>query len=196
MIGVVEGGLVVPEPRIQPSWRAPLAKWIQPAPERALYAVVPTAYGEYTLLREPGERPSPTAKAEAWERWQLVLGEDVVLEIDDAAPPWHGLRSRMRLGVHGRLDGVPFTARAASRSFVPRRRGIHFYVSDGRALSFTAHRFHRHFIRNIGGEERLILRSDGSRWETDQLDRGELALLCFVLVSGADALLTSPLWNL
>ncbi|MEU6210883.1 hypothetical protein ABZ891_13345 [Streptomyces sp. NPDC047023] len=196
MIDVVEGGLAVPESRIQPSWRAPLAKWIQPAPERAPYAVVPTAYGEYTLFREPGKRPSPAARAEAWERWQLILGEDVVLEIDDAATPWHGLRSRMRAGVHGTLDGMSFTARAASRSFVPDRRGIRFDMSDGRALSFTAHRFHRHFVRGVGGEERFILRSNGARWETDRLDRGELALLCFVLISGADALLTSPLWNL
>ncbi|MFK0017163.1 hypothetical protein [Streptomyces sp. NPDC091027] len=186
----------MPDSRIQPSWRAPLAQWIQPAPERARYAVIPTAYGDCTLFREPGERPTPAARAEAWERWQFVLGEDVVLEIDDAATPWHGLRSRMRVGVHGRLDGVPFAARAASRSMVPRRRGIRFELSDGRALSFTAHRFHRHFVRGVRGEEHHVLRSHGALWDTDHLDRGELALLCFVLVSGADTLLASPLWNL
>ncbi|MFD6888020.1 hypothetical protein [Streptomyces sp. NPDC059957] len=186
----------MPESRIEPSWRAPLAEWIQPAPERGPYAVIPTAYGEYTLFRGPGKRLSSTAKAEAWEQWQLILGEDVVLEIDDAATPWYLLRARMRLGLHGTLDGVPFTARAASRSFMPRRRGIHFEMSDGRTLSITAHRFHRHFVRGGGGKERLTLRSNGARWETDRLDRGELALLCFVLISGADVLLTSPLWNL
>lgn len=186
----------MPESRLQPSWRAPLAKWTRPASERAPYATVPTAYGEYTLFREPGKRPTPVAKAEAWERWQFVLGEDVVLEIGDAAPPSYGLQRRMRGGVHGTLDGVPFTARAARRSFVPRHRGIRFEMGDGRTLSITAHRVHRHFVRAFGDEEHLNVRSRGAWWETDRMDRGELALLCFVLSSGADVLLTSPLWNL
>ncbi|MEU9033482.1 hypothetical protein AB0D45_00985 [Streptomyces sp. NPDC048352] len=187
----------MPESRIRPSWRAPALSWIQPAPRHAPYAVIPTVYGDCTLFRGPGRRLSPAAKAEQWERWQLVFGGDTVLEIQDAAAPWYALRTRMRLGVHGTLEGVPFTARAEGRSFLARRRGIHFALGDGQTLSFTARRLHRCLVRGAGGEERVVARSRGADcWESERLERGEVAVLCFVVVSGADALLTSPLLNL
>ncbi|WP_404959740.1 hypothetical protein [Streptomyces sp. 147326] len=188
----------MPATRIAPSWRAPSRTWLSPAEARARYAEIPTPHGTYTLLREPGARLTATARAEARERWQLVLGEDTVLEVDDAAPPWHGVRTRMRRGVHGTLDGVPFTARARGRSPLPSRRGIHFALDDGRTLSFTAHGLHRRFVRETGtgGGARVISRSRGGGWETDGLDRGELALLCFVTVARVDVLLTAPLRDL
>lgn len=186
----------MPELRIEASWRGPSAAWRQPAHQHRQYAALPTDRGEYALFRGPGERLTPSAKAGARERWRFTLGEDVVLEIDDAAAPWYGLRARMRAGIKGRVDGVPFTARAASRSFAQRRRGIHFALDDGRNLSFTPHRFHQHLNRSAGGDAHVISRSKGGRWNTDHLNRGELALLCFVVISGADALLTSPLADL
>ncbi|WP_405787458.1 hypothetical protein [Streptomyces sp. NBC_01367] len=116
---------------LQPSWRAPWRTWLQPAHSRDRHAEIPTAYGTYTLFREPGPRLTADAKADAWERWQFLLGGETVLEIDDAALPGYGIRRR--------------------------------------------------------------LRSRASGWETHRLDRGELALLCFVTLSGADQLLRSPL---
>ncbi|MFF4424267.1 hypothetical protein ACFY04_26385 [Streptomyces sp. NPDC001549] len=178
---------------LNPSWRAPWRMWLQPAHTRGRHAEIPTAYGTYTLFREPGLRLTADAKAEAWERWQFLLGEEIVLEMDDAALPGQGIRKRLRHGVHGRLDGVPFTARTAGRSLLPGRRGIRFALDDGRALSFTARPFHLCLVRETGGEEEVRARTRAGGWETHRLDRGELALLCFVTVSGADRLLRSPL---
>ncbi|WKD34323.1 hypothetical protein [Streptomyces xanthophaeus] len=178
---------------LKPSWRAPWRMWLQPAHARERHAEIPTVHGHYTLFREPGPRPAADAKAEAWERWQFLLGEETVLEIDDAALPWQGIRKRLRHGVQGRLDGVPFTAQAAGRSLRPSRRGIRFRLDDGRTLSFTAHRFHQRLVREAGGEQEVRARTRAGGWETDRLDRGELALLCLVTVSGLDQLLRSPL---
>ncbi|WP_159011768.1 hypothetical protein [Streptomyces sp. NRRL F-5123] len=180
--------------RLEPSWRAPRSAWNAPVNARAPFARVPTAYGEYTLFREPGRRVTFVAVAEAWENWQVVLGEEVLLRVDDAAPSL-GLRKSLRHGLNGTLDGVPFTVRAAGRSLLASRRGLHFELDDGRTLSFTVHGFHRHLTRRVGGEDRLVLRSRGDAWETDGLDRGEWALLCFVVLSDAEGLLSSPLWD-
>ncbi|WP_327384964.1 MULTISPECIES: hypothetical protein [unclassified Streptomyces] len=178
---------------LQPSWRAPWRTWLQPAHSRDRHAEIPTAHGTYTLFREPGPRLSADAKAEAWERWQFLLGGETVLEIDDAALPGYGIRRRLRHGVHGRLDGVPFTARTTGRSLLPGRRGVRFTLDDGRNLSFTARPLHLRLARDTGGEDEVLARSRASGWETHRLDRGELALLCFVTLSGADQLLRSPL---
>ncbi|MFE6839730.1 hypothetical protein ACFVFI_33520 [Streptomyces sp. NPDC057705] len=183
----------MPESPVKPSWRAPWRMWLQPAHTRDRHAVIPTAHGTYTLFREPGPRLSADAKAEAWERWQFLLGEETVLQIDDAAPPWQLIRTRLRRGARGRLDGVPFTARAAGRSLLPGRRGIRFALDDGRTLSFTAHPFHLRLVRETGGGDEVLARTRAGGWETDRLDRGELALLCFLTVSGVDRLLRSPL---
>jgi hypothetical protein len=157
--------------------------------------VIPTDHGDFTLFREPGARPGFVAVAEAWERWQFVLGDDVVLEVEDAAAPWLPVAGRLRQGVHGTLDGVPFTTRPARRSVLPRRRGLHADLDDGRTLSLVVERSRRTFVRTVDGEVRLTLPSKGERWETGLLDRGEAALLCFVLVSGAGSFLVSPLWD-
>ncbi|MFE5809417.1 hypothetical protein [Streptomyces sp. NPDC056491] len=156
--------------------------------------MIPTVHGTYTLFREPGPRLGMDARAEAWERWEFLLGEDSVLEIDDGAMPWAGMRRRMRHGIRGRLDGVAFTARAAGRSLRPGRRGIRFALDDGRTLSFTVHRFHHRLVREAGGDRPEVrARTRVGLWEADGLDRGELALLCFVTVAGLDAFLRSPL---
>ncbi|MFB8399085.1 hypothetical protein [Streptomyces yangpuensis] len=181
---------------LTPSWRAPRRTWQAPAHTRARYAEIPTPLGTYTLFREPGRRRTATAKAEARERWQFRLGEDTVLEIDDAAAPWYGMRVRMRRGVRGRLDGVPFTAHARGRSLLAHRRGIHFTLADGRTLSFTVHRLHRHFVRRTAGADTVISRTHSGTWEAHALDRGETALLCLITIAGLDQLLDPPLWNL
>ncbi|WP_046778905.1 hypothetical protein [Streptomyces yangpuensis] len=181
---------------LAPSWRAPWRTWLAPAHTRARYAEIRTPLGTYTLFREPGRRLTATARAEAWERWQLRLGENTVLEIDDAATPWYGMRVRMRRGVHGRLDGVPFTAHARGRSLLAHRRGIHFTLADGRTLSFTVHRLHRHFVRRTAGTDTVISRTRGGGWEAGGLDRGETALLCLITVAGLDQLLDPPLRDL
>ncbi|MFD7787811.1 hypothetical protein ACFV4Q_32675 [Streptomyces nojiriensis] len=180
----------------KPSWRAPWRMWLQPAHTRERHAEIPTVHGTYTLFREPGPRLTADAKAEGWERWQFLLGEETVLEIDDAAQPWQGIRKRLRHGVHGRLDGVPFTARAAGRSLRPSRRGIHFCLDDGRILSFTARPFHLRLVRKAGGEHEVRARTRAGGWETHRLDRAELALVCLVTVSGLDRLLASPLQDI
>ncbi|WP_329101298.1 hypothetical protein [Streptomyces sp. NBC_01439] len=181
---------------LKPSWRAPWRMWLQPAHARERHAEIPTAHGTYTLFREPGPRLTADAKAEAWERWQFLLGEETVLEIDDAALPWLGIRKRLRHGVRGRLDGVPFTARAACRSLRPSRCGIRFCLDDGRILSFTVHRFHQRLVREAGDEHEVRARTRAGGWETHRLDRGELALVCLVTVSGLDRLLASPLQDI
>ncbi|MFD5412595.1 hypothetical protein [Streptomyces nojiriensis] len=178
---------------LKPSWRAPWRMWRRPAHARERHAEIPTAHGPCTLFREPGPRLTADAKAEAWERRQFPLGEETVLEIDDAAQPWQGIRKRLRHGVHGRLDGVPFTARAAGRSLRPTRRSIRCRLDDGRTLSFTARPFHLRLVREAGGEHEVRARTRAGGWETHRLDRGELALLCFLAVSGADQFLRSPL---
>ncbi|WP_030763471.1 MULTISPECIES: hypothetical protein [unclassified Streptomyces] len=180
---------------LEPSWRAPWRTWLRPAHTRDRYAEIPTAYGTYTLFREPGRRPTAEAEAEAWERWQFLLGEETVLELDDAALPWQGIRKRLRRGVRGHLDGVPFTARAAGRSLLPGRRGIRFALDDGRTLTFTARAFHLCLVRTGDDKEEVVARTRAADWETHRPDRGELALLCFVTVSGVDQLLRSPLWE-
>ncbi|WP_327414383.1 hypothetical protein [Streptomyces sp. NBC_01233] len=185
----------MPGTRIAPSWRAPSRTWTSPADTRTRYAEIPTPHGTYTLFREPGPRLSADAEAEARERWQFLLGGETVLEIDDAALPWQLIRTRLRRGVRGRLDGVPFTARAAGRSLLPGRRGIRFTLDDGRTLSFTAHPFHLRLVRETGSEDEVLARTRAGGWETDRLDRGELALLCFITVSGVDQLLTSALYE-
>ncbi|MGW2272194.1 hypothetical protein [Streptomyces yangpuensis] len=181
---------------LTPSWRAPRRTWLAPAHARARYAEIPTPLGTYTLFREPGRRLTATARAEAWERWQFRLGEDTVLEIDDAAPPWYGIRVRMRHGVRGRLDGVPFTAHARGRSLLAHRRGIHVALDDGRTLSFTVHRLHRHLVRRTAGADTVVSRTRGGGWEARGLDRGETALLCLVTVAGLDRLLDPPFRDL
>ncbi|OLZ65018.1 hypothetical protein AVW11_17805 [Streptomyces amritsarensis] len=183
-------------PPLAPSWRAPWRTWTAPAGTRARYAEIPTPLGTYTLFREPGRRLTATARAEARERWQFRLGEDTVLEVDDAAAPWYGMRVRMRRGVRGRLDGVPFTAHARGRSLSAHRRGIHFTLDDGRTLSFTVHRLHRHLVRRTAGTDTVISRTHGGGWETRGLDRGETALLCLVTVASLDRLLDPPLLEL
>ncbi|MFF4449867.1 hypothetical protein [Streptomyces sp. NPDC001502] len=177
---------------LKPSWRAPWRMWLQPAHTRERHAEIPTSWGTCTLFREPGPRLTADARAEALERRQFLLGEETVLEIDDAAPPWQGIRKRLRRGVHGRLDGVPFTARATGRSLRPSGRGIRFRLDDGRTLSFTARPFHLRLVREAGGEHEVLARTRTGGWETHRLDRGELALLCFITVSGVDRLLRSP----
>ncbi|KOG55456.1 hypothetical protein ADK75_11200 [Streptomyces virginiae] len=183
---------MTPSP-VRPSWRAPMKTWHRPVHTRERHAEIPTAHGTYTLLREPGPRLTADAKAEAWERWQFVLDGDTVLEIDDAGLPGEGMRRRVRHGIHGRLDGVPFTARAEGRSLRPSRRGIRFALDDGRTLSFTVHRFHRQLVRAAGGKDEVRARTRTGLWEADRLDRAELALLCLVTVAGLDRLLASPL---
>ncbi|MFF8260328.1 hypothetical protein [Streptomyces virginiae] len=183
-------------PTITPTWRTPWHTWPAPANTRARHAEIATPLGTYTLFREPGRRLTATAKAEAWERWQFRLGEDTVLAIDDAAPPWRGVRIRMRHGIHGTLDGVPFTARALGRALRAHRRGIHFVLDDGRTLAFTVHRFHRHLVRATADANEVISRTRGGGWEAAGLDRGETALLCFFTVAGVGRLLDPPLWDL
>ncbi|MFA7761042.1 hypothetical protein ACGFNX_43380 [Streptomyces sp. NPDC048723] len=121
---------------LKPSWRAPWRMWLRPAHSRERHAEIPTAYGASPPFREPGLRLAADAKAGAWERWRFLLGEETVLEVDDAALPWQGIRKRLRRGVPGRFAGVPFTARAAGRSLPPGRRCIRFTLDDGRTLSF------------------------------------------------------------
>ncbi|MFE6907863.1 hypothetical protein [Streptomyces erythrochromogenes] len=181
---------------ITPTWRTPWRAWTAPARTRARHAEIATPLGACTLFREPGRRLSATAKAEAWERWQFVLGGESVLTVDDAALPGHGLKVRMRRGVRGTLDGVPFTAQARGRSLLARRRGIRFTLDDGRTLSFTVHRLHRHLVRETAGTNEVISRTRGGGWEAAGLDRGVTALLCFVTVAGLDRLLDPPLWDL
>ncbi|MFP8940370.1 hypothetical protein ACLIYM_02895 [Streptomyces fenghuangensis] len=170
--------------------------WLAPAHQRRAHAVIPTPYGDCVLFREPGTRLGATAGAEAWERWELTLGGEVVLEVQDAAMPWHGVRARARSGMHGRLDGEPFTARAQRRAMRPSRRGMRFALDDGRVLVFTAHRLHRHLVLETGRGREVIASSRGARWRTDRLGRPETALVCFTAVSGLDALLASPLQDL
>ncbi|MFD1831240.1 hypothetical protein ACFSJS_16455 [Streptomyces desertarenae] len=170
----------------------PLAVWLAPARRRRAHAVIPTPYGDCVLFRGPGT----TAKAEVWEQWELTLGGQTVLEVEDAAAPWHGVRARARSGMHGRLGGVPFTARARHRAIRPSRRAMRFTLDDGRTLAFTAHRLHRHLVLETSRGREVIASSRGTRWRTDRLGRPETALVCFTVVSGLDALLASPLQDL
>ncbi|MGZ9931363.1 hypothetical protein ACXNSR_15900 [Streptomyces sp. NC-S4] len=179
---------------VEPTWRSPLKAWLRPVHTRERHAVFPTAHGTYALWRDRGPRRSPDAEAEAWERRQFLLGGETVLEIEDAAMPWQGMRKRLRSGVHGHLDGVPFTARAAGRSLLPGRRGIRFALDDGHTLSITARPFHLRLVRENGdGGAEVLARTRAGSWEPGRMDRGELALLCFIAVSGAAQLLRSPL---
>lgn len=179
--------------RVKSSDRVPSKVWLAPADERRQHAVIRTPLGDCTLFRGPGARPTSTAKAEAWERWEFFLDGVSVLEIDDAAMPWQLIRRRMRGGVKGRLGGRSFTATAGRRSPRPSRRGIHFSFEDGRKLSFVVHRLHQRLVRETGQGQVVVSRSRDSGWETAAMDREETALVCFVLVSGIDELLESPL---
>ncbi|CAK7288440.1 conserved hypothetical protein [Streptomyces misionensis JCM 4497] len=153
-----------------------------------------TPVGEFSLYRKPGRRNSITAKAESWEEWSLILDDQEVMTVEDAAAPWLPLRKRMRTGIHGQLAGLKFQAHA-KRSLIPGKRTVHF-IFDDHSLRFTVEGMSKVLYRENSIGSRMVAKYHRREWQTQEENIAVTALICFHTVTGLDVFLESPLWDI